>query len=172
MWSTPAVWKQYNKMAVLHFFLVNSPLIYILFSLQIDETSLSWWERTSVSSLTLTVLIILGFLRKSNFRGKNLKLTITKYLMFWHFQMRGRILFRFQQFWFYLINWILNKLPKIFGNIESTKRPHFGKGKNRSIFVIIVTWIIYEAKKDLSLPIKCYFELFILNCPRAIYWHK
>ena len=32
-WSTPAVWKQYNKMAVLHFFLVNSPLIYILFSL-------------------------------------------------------------------------------------------------------------------------------------------
>ena len=33
MWSTPAVWKQYNKMAVLHLFLVNSPLIYILFSL-------------------------------------------------------------------------------------------------------------------------------------------
>ena len=33
MWSTPAVRKQYNKMAVLHFFLVNSTLIYILFSL-------------------------------------------------------------------------------------------------------------------------------------------
>ena len=33
MWSTPAVWKQYNKMAVLHFFLVNSTLMYILFSL-------------------------------------------------------------------------------------------------------------------------------------------
>ena len=33
MLSTPAVWKQYNKMAVLHFFLVNSTLIYILFSL-------------------------------------------------------------------------------------------------------------------------------------------
>ena len=32
MFSTPEVWKQYNKMAVLHFFLVNSPLIYILFS--------------------------------------------------------------------------------------------------------------------------------------------
>ena len=31
--KSPAVWKQYNKMAVLHFFLVNSPLIYILFSL-------------------------------------------------------------------------------------------------------------------------------------------
>ena len=33
MSSTPAVWKQYNKMAVLHFFLENSPLIYILVSL-------------------------------------------------------------------------------------------------------------------------------------------
>ena len=33
MWSTPAVWKQYNKMAVLHFSLVNSTLIYILFSI-------------------------------------------------------------------------------------------------------------------------------------------
>ena len=35
MWSTPAVWKQYNIMAVSHFFLVNSPLIYIyiLFSM-------------------------------------------------------------------------------------------------------------------------------------------
>ena len=32
MWSTPAVWKQYNKIAVLHFFLVNSSL-YILFSM-------------------------------------------------------------------------------------------------------------------------------------------
>ena len=37
MWSTPAVWKQYNKMTVLHFFLVNSPLIYILFSLGIAQ---------------------------------------------------------------------------------------------------------------------------------------
>ena len=33
MWSTPAVWKQHNKTAVLLFFLVNSPLIYILFSM-------------------------------------------------------------------------------------------------------------------------------------------
>ena len=33
MWSTLAVWKQYNKMAVLNFFLINSTLIYILFSL-------------------------------------------------------------------------------------------------------------------------------------------
>ena len=31
MGSTLAVWKQYNKMAVLHFFLVNFTLIYILF---------------------------------------------------------------------------------------------------------------------------------------------
>ena len=37
MWSTPAVWKQYNKMAVLHFFLINSPLIYILFSMVLDR---------------------------------------------------------------------------------------------------------------------------------------
>jgi len=35
--STPAVWKQYKKMAVLHFFLVNSTLIYILFSLVIKS---------------------------------------------------------------------------------------------------------------------------------------
>ena len=33
MRSTPAVWKQNNKMAVLHFFLVNFSLIYFLFSL-------------------------------------------------------------------------------------------------------------------------------------------
>ena len=33
MWSTPAVWKQYNKMVVFHFFPINSPLKYILFSL-------------------------------------------------------------------------------------------------------------------------------------------
>ena len=32
MWSTPAEWKQYNKMAVLHFFRVNFSL-YILFSM-------------------------------------------------------------------------------------------------------------------------------------------
>ena len=30
MWSALAVWKQYNKMAILHFLLVNSTLIYIL----------------------------------------------------------------------------------------------------------------------------------------------
>ena len=34
MWSTPAVWKQYNKMAVLLFFPVNSSL-YILFSMDV-----------------------------------------------------------------------------------------------------------------------------------------
>ena len=37
MWSTSAVWKQYKKMAVFHFFLVNSTLIYILFSLGLEE---------------------------------------------------------------------------------------------------------------------------------------
>ena len=40
MWSTPAVKKQYNKMAVLHFFPVNSSL-YILFSM-IMQLLLSW----------------------------------------------------------------------------------------------------------------------------------
>ena len=34
----PAVWKQYNKMAVLHFFLVNSSL-YILFSMAMEQDS-------------------------------------------------------------------------------------------------------------------------------------
>ena len=33
----PAVWKQYNKMVVLQFFLVNSILIYILFSLDVSD---------------------------------------------------------------------------------------------------------------------------------------
>ena len=42
MWSTPAVWKQYNKMAVLHFFLVNSTQIYILFSLLKSLKSLKY----------------------------------------------------------------------------------------------------------------------------------
>ena len=36
MWSTPAEWKQYNKMAVLHFFLVNSSLC-ILFSMFLTQ---------------------------------------------------------------------------------------------------------------------------------------
>ena len=36
MSSTSVVWKQYNKMAVLHFILVNSTLIYIPFFLVIS----------------------------------------------------------------------------------------------------------------------------------------
>ena len=46
MWSTPAVRKQYNKMAVLHFFLVNSTLIYILFSLVMYQLLTSDWSLT------------------------------------------------------------------------------------------------------------------------------
>ena len=46
MWITPAVWKQYNKMAVLHFFLVNSTLIYILFSLVMYQLLTSDWSLT------------------------------------------------------------------------------------------------------------------------------
>ena len=38
MWSTHSVWKQYNKMAVLHFFLVNFSL-YILFSMYLTFNS-------------------------------------------------------------------------------------------------------------------------------------
>ena len=45
MWSTPAVWKKYNKMALLHFFLVNTTLIYILFSFYVGQTL---YARTSV----------------------------------------------------------------------------------------------------------------------------
>ena len=44
MWSTPAVWKQYNKKAVLHFFPVNSSL-YTLFSMTIgDKKRFEWKE--------------------------------------------------------------------------------------------------------------------------------
>ena len=55
MWSTPAVWKQYNKMAVLHFFLVNSPLyIYsILFG---------WHRSAPGKSMALVLGLQCGFL--------------------------------------------------------------------------------------------------------------
>ena len=41
-----AIWKQYNKMAVLHFFLVNSPLIYIFYSLWLYSTNM--WSTPAV----------------------------------------------------------------------------------------------------------------------------
>ena len=41
MWSTLAVWKQYNKMTVLHIFLVNSSL-YTLFSMA------QWHQRLNI----------------------------------------------------------------------------------------------------------------------------
>ena len=44
--STTAVWKQYNKMAVLHFFPVNSTLIYILFSLDIKIRKFDFVAKT------------------------------------------------------------------------------------------------------------------------------
>ena len=50
MWSTPAVWKQYNKMAVLHFFLVNSTLIYILFSLSANYIK-KYWKKAKWTDL-------------------------------------------------------------------------------------------------------------------------
>ena len=44
MWGTPAVWKQYNKMAVLHLFLLNSTLIYIPFSLYTYQYKIVYWD--------------------------------------------------------------------------------------------------------------------------------
>ena len=52
MWSTPAVWKQYNRMAVLHFFLVNSPLIYILYSL---------WLKTGFTRRACTIKCVRAY---------------------------------------------------------------------------------------------------------------
>ena len=48
MWSTPAVWKQYNKMAVLHFFRVNSTL-YIIYSLWAYRTENTRHEVARIS---------------------------------------------------------------------------------------------------------------------------
>ena len=52
MWSTPAVWKQYNKMAVLHFFLVNSTLLYILFAFKVIAV-----DRLDESSPEITLIL-------------------------------------------------------------------------------------------------------------------
>ena len=46
MWSTPAVWKQYNKMAVLHFFRVNSSLIYSILFVFVNLEVLSCFVKT------------------------------------------------------------------------------------------------------------------------------
>ena len=46
MWSTPAVWKQYNKMAVLHFFRVNSSLIHSILFLFVNLEVLSCFVKT------------------------------------------------------------------------------------------------------------------------------
>ena len=57
MWSTPAVWKQYNKMAVLHFFLVNSSL-YILFSMSTLHTSVQHFCMLPLATLHTSALDI------------------------------------------------------------------------------------------------------------------
>jgi len=49
-------WKQYNKMAVLHFFLVNSLLIYILFSLVLQIPSIHFCYFLSIN-LPLSIYI-------------------------------------------------------------------------------------------------------------------
>ena len=61
------VWKQYNKMAVLHFFLVNFTLIYILFSLVIDF-SLSYLVKLLSLSNTLCTLYAVSYLRNTYVR--------------------------------------------------------------------------------------------------------
>ena len=55
VWSTPAVWKQYNKMAVLHFCLVNSSL-YILFSLALAADNNYYAQVTFVENTQLRIL--------------------------------------------------------------------------------------------------------------------
>ena len=86
MWSTPAVWKQYNKMAVLHFLLVNSTLIYIQFSLTVEYSTLFIVNCLLKISLIYMKYIIVPYLSqqyKLNFHAKNiiwLKFTISKSL--------------------------------------------------------------------------------------------
>ena len=71
MWSTPAVWKQFNKMAVLQFFLINSPLIHILFSLTAE------YCRTHRE-------LIWGWRRSREAYSKNLKCNCTFYIVVLH----------------------------------------------------------------------------------------
>jgi len=70
MWSTPAVLKQYNKMAVLHFFLVNSSL-YILFSMvmipwkKFKEILLrKHWEKNKQEILRISVKLLKGLIKE------------------------------------------------------------------------------------------------------------
>ena len=87
MLTTPAVWKQYNKMAVLHFFLVNSTLIYILFSLfvsphqvpdpEIQNTKLLTSEiGTSVDIVNHECLISISNIGSLKYLGSMLDLLI------------------------------------------------------------------------------------------------
>ena len=71
VWSTPAVWKQYNKMAVLHFFLVNSSLIYIQFSLiptKLFFNGLMSCTRTQAPPLAPTLELKKGLIRVRLFK--------------------------------------------------------------------------------------------------------
>ena len=65
MWSTPAVWKEYNKMVVLHFFLVKSTLIYTLFSLVVNRICHS--KNRGLLKITPTFPLFRGFLVLSLF---------------------------------------------------------------------------------------------------------
>ena len=52
MWSTPAVWKQYNKMAVLHFLLLNSSLIYSILFVSVPADRYSFFFSLQLQLLT------------------------------------------------------------------------------------------------------------------------
>ena len=84
MWSTPAVWKQYNKMAVLHFFLVNSPLyIYsILYannpSFQSFKVCRKFWKVLSLGGLLRSHSLVI--LRTGIIWKKSILIKIIKFL--------------------------------------------------------------------------------------------
>jgi len=71
MWNTSAVWKQYNKMAVLHFFLANSTLINILFSLLKKLLYENYTNKTKICDM-------LSFIWKHNFRLPSMQ-TLQRY---------------------------------------------------------------------------------------------
>ena len=86
MWSTPEVWKQYNKMAVLHFFPLNSSL-YILFSMAISKGSLNNREyRCLLTGRVQFLYTIETALENIAYPRFHLIYLIPSYLWFKHFK--------------------------------------------------------------------------------------
>ena len=90
MWSTPAVWKQYNKMAVLHFFLVNSSLY--IYSILYGKYAC---PKLKLSRLLLDNLfrILVRNCAKLEFR----KSGIVQFCAKWHLRMIAQIVVFFAQ---------------------------------------------------------------------------